>query len=150
MVGHPKQNQWHLNQSVELGLSWSFYIGDSEFYSSVLCWKGYDSGPLYICASSDWYACNVRVEYIWNLDIRIINTGKVPHTIAVAYIYLPLVMFPKHKHHSKGCSNNSVSHLYNSYKWLTVLLLLLCRWRNWGISCWLSKVIQLMSSRIGT
>ena len=39
MVGHPKQNQWHLNQSVELGLSWSFYIGDSEFYSSVLCWN---------------------------------------------------------------------------------------------------------------
>ena len=65
--------------------------------------------------------------HIQPITIRIINTGKVPHNIAVAYIYLPLVMFPKHKHHSKGCSNNCVSHLYNSYKWLTVLLLLLCR-----------------------
>ena len=120
--------------------------------------KGMIQAHCTLCASSDSYTCNVCVEYVWNLDIRIINTGKkriintgeVPHNITVAYIYLLLVMFPKHKHHSRDCSNSSVSHLYNSYKWLTVLSLLLCRWRNWRISCWPSKVIQLVSSRVGT
>ena len=61
------------------------------------------------------------------ISLNILMIFQIIPLIAVAYIYLPLVMFPKHKHHSKGCSNNCVSHLYNSYKWLTVLLLLLCR-----------------------